>query len=103
MPDDPLRIRIAINSGIGTTRDISSPRRREFTVLGDVVNACSEDRVYGLRVGPDRLLARDPRSREEVLQRAVARDGHVAPPPGRNGSVRDHLTTLGSSRRIDDP
>jgi class 3 adenylate cyclase len=40
-PQYPIQMRIALNSGVAITGDIGSPRRREFTMLGDVVNACS--------------------------------------------------------------
>ena len=48
-----LGMRIALNTGLAITGDIGSPRRREFTVLGDVVNTAA--RIQSEVCGPGEI------------------------------------------------
>lgn len=50
----PIQLRIALNTGRATVGDIGSPKRREYTVLGDVVNTCS--RLMTEACGPNQIV-----------------------------------------------
>jgi adenylate cyclase len=58
----PIQVRIGINSGRALTGDIGALRRREFTVLGDVVNAAA--RIQKL-ADPDQIVI-STRTRERL-------------------------------------
>lgn len=55
--EPPIQLRIALNSGVATVGDIGTPKRREFTVLGDVVNTCS--RLVSSNCQPGQIVMSD--------------------------------------------
>src|SRR5262245_10125330 len=58
-----IRTRIAINTGRALTGEIGSPKRREFTVLGDVVNTAA--RLKASVAQPDQIVISD-KTREQL-------------------------------------
>lgn len=53
----PLQVRIGINSGIAMTGEIGAPQRRDYTVLGDVVNTAA--RLQGDIAEPGQIVLTD--------------------------------------------
>ena len=77
----PVRVRYAINSGVAIAGDVGSARRREYTVLGDVVNTASRlealaepDQIIVSRATYDRIsppIAATPLGEKAIRGRAA--------------------------------
>ena len=79
-----IRTRIAINTGRAVTGEIGSPKRREFTVLGDVVNTAA--RLEASVAQPDQIVVSD-KTRERLGEAFQLRPLGVVSLGGRGANV----------------
>jgi len=94
----PVRFRIGINTGRGLTGDIGSPKRREFTTLGDVVNTAS--RLESSVAKPDQIVISETTRARLSASFQVKSLGKVAI-RGRTGEVEAfEVLAVGSSAPV---
>lgn len=91
----PLTMRIGINSGPVTAGDIGSPRRKDYTVIGDTVNVAS--RLESTVAKPGQVVI-GPTTYDMVKARFTCHPLAPIPLKGKNELVQPYLVSAAEGR-----
>jgi adenylate cyclase len=94
-PEPVLQMRIAIHTGVAMVGDMGSPKRREYTVLGDVVNTAA--RIEDSAAGAGQTVI--TRATFDRLENKVPARSPVPRADQAGGAVRSAYRPLALDRR----